>query len=267
MDDLDLLREFRADSVESAAARQHARRRLDALIAGTDKPVRRPLRWVVAVPAAAVLVVAVAVTLPNLTSNDRKPAAEQTVFGDALEKFPNDTASGVVSYADQVAVVTAISETEIPDNAPPARAAAGEGTINRRVTFRVDRTLWQRPGTKAAPASFESVWWGWALHDHVRSKFIGHGAPWIEVGSQYVMPLAYDEGAFAPIQPFAVFTYRGSAVVLSEGQNTPLAQQLSGASLTTVTTVFATATPDPAVAKHFDLMPSARLEAVIADRS
>jgi hypothetical protein len=266
MDDLDLLREFRADSATSAPARHHARRRLDALIAGTDKPVRRPLRWLVAVPAAAVLAAAVAVTLPHLTSNDRAPAAGHTVFGDAVEKFPNDTASGVVSYADRVAVVTAISATEIPDNAPPARAAAGEGTINRRVTFRVDRTLWQRPGTKAAPATFESVWWGWALHDHVRSKFTGHGAPWVEVGSQYVMPLAYDEGAFAPIQPFAVFAYRDSAVVASEGQDTPLAQQLSGASLTTVATVFATATPDPAVAKHLDLTPSARLAAVIADR-
>lgn len=99
------------------------------------------------------------------------------------------------------------------------------------------------------------------LHDGERLKFVAHGAPWIEVGSQYVMPVAYDEGAFAPLQPFAVFLYRDSRIFLSEGQDTELARELSGATKPVAAALFAKARIDERVAGLMKLSPSRRLDA------
>lgn len=185
---------------------------------------------------------------------------------DTQAEFPYETASDVVSYADHVALVTAVSEVEVPATASPEPGATGERTIARRVTFRVDGTLWSRPDAPAAPAELSAIWWGWLMRGERRVPFVVNGMPWVFVDGQYVMPIAYDGAAFSPIQPFAVFRFDRAAVAL-EDQDTALARDLVRVSRRGVAAVFASAVPDPLTVQYRYLLPEARLNAVIAARS
>lgn len=184
-------------------------------------------------------------------------------FPETDAPFPSDTASDVVSYADHVALVTAVSQVETTPSALPSHGTVGEPTISRSITFRVDRTLWSRPNAPAPPGRLTAVWWGWLVRDGNRVPFVVRGMPWVLVGAQYVMPIALDHGAFAPLQPFAVFRITRGVVDLEE-QDTPLARQLAEASPGRVAAVFATAVPDPLAIRYRDLSPRARLAAVMA---
>jgi hypothetical protein len=178
--------------------------------------------------------------------------------------FPSDTASDVVSYADHVALVTAITETDAPSTAASTSSPGGEHVVMRTITFRVDRTLWSRPDAPTAPKHLTALWWGWLLRDGKRTPFIVHGAPAVFLGARYVMPIAYDGTTFSAIQPFAVFRV-GRNGITPEEQDTPLARVLAGASLDGVSALFSAAEPDPVAEQHRNLLPRARLAAVIAD--
>lgn len=66
--------------------------------------------------------------------------------------FPSDTTSDVVSYADHVALVTAISEADAPpESTVPGTFPPGETAVYRQVTFRVDSTLWSRANAPTTP--------------------------------------------------------------------------------------------------------------------
>ena len=276
MDELEQLSGFRGHVSPPDAARVNkARAALDRAI--EQERTRRPLaslpggftkgRLPLAVGAAVVACgAAAAVVVPSLRDStagapsvrDSAPAApslrdsgdsgsagasgtERIVYGEGLVAFPQETASNVVSRADRVVLVTAAAATEIGDNAPSTQSAAGDGLINRKVTFRVDRTLWQRAGAKALTGRFNAVETGWVLNNFRRSRFVLRGSPWIQVGSQYVMPVAFDDGAWQPLMPLAVFPYASGAVSPANTQDTPLAQRLSGKSLGEVAVVFADA--------------------------
>jgi hypothetical protein len=192
------------------------------------------------------------------------------VYAEALVEFPYETPSDVISYADQVSLVTAIAAVEAPDNLPEGEASGG--LVTRDVTFRIDQTIWHRPDVTAMKGTFVANRGGWLSRSFndgpkVTSKFALEGAPWFEVGSQYVMPLAYNHGEWEPIMPFAEFPYIDGRVQPGETQVSPLAKLVGGASLTEVDSVLEGANPDPAASAHMDLPPSERLEAVIADRA
>lgn len=220
----------------------------------------RPGTLVVAVIAAAA---SVAVSISGGSAVVRAPdrPAARTAFADPLVRFPQDTASDVVSYSDHVALVTAVSEVERTDEVPPARAAAGEYDIYRRVTFHVDRLLWSHPGVREAPRELAAVWWGWTVAGGERTRLVASGATWVEVGSSYVMPIAWTGERFAPIQSLAVFPYDGTAVRPSESQHSALATELAGRSAAETAAAFARAVPDPAAVRHRDLLPDPRLDA------
>lgn len=220
-------------------------------------------RWLV---VAAVVVAAAAAGGVAVVARQPRRHAPLKSFADATVPFPSETASDVVSYSDHVALVTAVSEVEVSRTASPAAVPSGERTIGRRVTFRVDATLWSRADAPAAPAEFNALWSGWLLTDDQRMPFAVQGMPWVFVGGQYVMPIAYDGEVFSPIQRFAVFRFVDSAVAL-EIQDTELARQLARASRGQISTVFANAVPDPLAVRYRDLFPRARLAAVIAART
>lgn len=196
----------------------------------------------------------------------RPVPARPPTGADVQAEFPYETASDVVSYADHVALVTAVSEAELPASALPKPVASGERTIARRVTFRVDETLWSRPDAPAAPAELTAVWWGWLMKGERRVPFVVHGTPWVFVGGQYLMPIAYDGSAFSPIQPFAVFRFDRAAVAL-EDQDTALARQLARRSRREAADVFVNAVPDPLAVRYGHLLPRQRLAAVMAERA
>lgn len=195
-----------------------------------------------------------------------RPAEPAQTFPETDARFPSDTASDVVSYADHVALVTAVSEAEEPQTAVPTPAGSSLPAIPRRVTFRVDRLLWSRPNAPAASATVTAKWCGWVIAAGKRTPCATTGMPWVFVGGQYVMPIALDRGAFVPIQPLAVFRFNDGAVTLEE-QDTPLARQLANASLDGVAGVFANAVADPVSVRYGGLSPRARLAAVMAARS
>lgn len=179
--------------------------------------------------------------------------------------FPSATASDVVSYSDHVALVTAIAEAEAHPTTP-ATTTGGDRVIMRDIAFRVDAVLWSRPGAPAAPHSFTASWWGWILRDGTRTPFIVSGAPAVFVGAHYIVPIAYDGGAFTLLQPPATFRFDKGSVTLEE-QDTPLARTLNRGSRTTISAVFTAATPDPLATRYRSLAPRARLAAVIAART
>jgi hypothetical protein len=232
-----------------------------------------PERWASAgLAAVACLGVAVGMTVfgpfggPGTSGAGADHQRTAYITGEALLAFPQDTPSDVVSYADQVSVVTAVSARELPNDAAPQEAAAGDGMIDRMVTFRIDQTLWHRDGRPALTGTLDAREFGWMLHNFQRTRFKTEGSPWIDVGSRYIMPLAKDSGQWGAIMPAAVFPYTSSGVgVQPEAtQNTPLARTVARPTLAQVSTAFAQAKPDPAASKHFDLAPTARLKAVMA---
>lgn len=193
-----------------------------------------------------------------------RDAATPPLPADTHASFPSETPSDVASYADHVALVTAISETDAPpESTPPGRFPPDETAVYRQVTFRVDETLWTRANAPTAPKHFTALWWGWLINGDERMPFIVHGAPTVFIGAQYVMPIAYDGKAFTAIQPFAAFRFVDNTV-LPEDQDTPLAQALTRAPRRAITDVFANAVPDPLAVRYRHLLPHARLAAVIA---
>jgi hypothetical protein len=165
-----------------------------------------------------------------------------------------------------VAVVTAISSTNLPEpSTDPAEAAAGEGMIDREVVLRVDQTIWHRQGAPEAPHTFTMFLNGWWRHDFVPKKFVIDGMPWVEVGSQYLMPLDLEKGEWSTTAGDAVFPYHDSVVAPEPSQTTPLALRLANLSAEGAAAVFATAQPDKFVARHFGLRPRQRVKAVARD--
>lgn len=226
-----------------------------------DTTMRRRGRW------AGVLLLLVLPGASGTTSATRSPDSRlPPVPPDTDAPFPSETASDIVSYADHVALVTAVSEAEEPTTTIPTPTASSLPAIPRRVTFRIDRTVWSRPGAPVAPATFTARWCGWVVIGGRRTPCAMTGTPWVFVGGQYVMPIAYDGTEFSPIQPFAVFRF-DRAVALEGEQNTSLARVLANRSLADVASVFAGAEPDPLAVEYRHLLPRARLAAVLATRT
>jgi hypothetical protein len=225
---------------------------------------RHRYRWlvVVAVVLAVITAAASVAFVVRPSPNSTSPTATTRPIPDAHAQFPYETASDVVSYADHVAIVTAVSQREAPPGAQPD-VGAPRDTISRLVTFRVDDVLWSRAGARAAPTKFTALWWGWLAKGH--QQFVMDGTPWVFIGGHYVVPIAYDGQAFSVIQPYAVFRFDRGAVTLEE-QNTALARALSSASREEISKVFATAVRDSTAARYAGLQPRDRLNAVIATR-
>lgn len=190
----------------------------------------------------------------------------EPVCAESDAPFPSDTASDVVSFADHVVLVTAVAEKEVTPTTTPTASGPGGTTVARDVTFRIDRALWSHPKARAAPARFTAHWWGWLVEGRKRTPIAVAGTPWVFVGGQYVVPIAYDGTSFSVLQPFAVFRYHRGTVTLEE-QDSPLARQLDHADAPRAAAAFADAPPDPVAEQHRDLTPRARLTAVLAARS
>jgi hypothetical protein len=108
-----------------------------------------------------------------------------------MDRYPSVSANEWVTYADHVAVVTPVSETEIA--ADTTEVERGEGMIGRKVTLRVDKILWSNPQAAApAPQSFDRESSGWVFKDTERAKFALHERPRVETGHTYVAALHWE---------------------------------------------------------------------------
>lgn len=236
---------------ETTAARASRRRVRDRVVA---------LGGVVAV-GAAIAVVAI------VGSQGSTP--QQAITADGASRFPYYTAGDVVSYADQVSLVTAVASVPHPDeNVDPEQAKADGWAVLNNITFRVDRTLWHRDGAPTLSGEFTSLSNGyWVRPDGSKHRFQVGGSAWVEVGDQFLAPLAFDNGRWAETSIYDMFPVKDGKVAPLDSQHAQLAGVLKGLDLARSGQVFAAARPDPLAARHFDLRPRERVRAVNQDRA
>lgn len=255
----DLLQGTGADAARlSPESREGIRQRL---LLRRDEVVRsRPRRFswtpqprpmIALACAAAVAAVAGFTVGPRLFGDtDRRPAAAEApkrVPASSDTRVPEDTAEDIVTWADQVVLVTPISEAEVSGNARRTADGSGDGLVMRRLTIQVDATVWSRAGGASPGKQFEALDWGWVIKEGQMRPFAGPAGPRFVVGQQYVMTVAKD-GAEWVIFGGASFPVRASEVAPAVGQDTPLARVLHGKSLTEFGSVLRRTSPDSKVA-------------------
>lgn len=114
------------------------------------------------------------------------------VMGEGDDLYASQTAADWVGNADHVAVLTVLSEREVPPT--QEEKDAGEGMIGREVTVRVDKIVWSAPAP-AHPAPDGTFTWGaggWTFHGEERTVFTVADAPRTEVGHTYIEALKWE---------------------------------------------------------------------------
>ena len=265
MTDIDAVHKFRAHlATEDPATMTRARGALLRAMRSTPqrdlRRIRRPWLAVTAGIAGVGTALAVVVSLGSSTS-----PGPPSISANGSSQFPYQTASDIVSYADQVSVITALTEKDVADaNVDPAQEKADGHLVARYITFRVDETVWHRAGAPELTGTFTTFIDAWWVKGSERQPFVFDRQPFIQLGDRYLTPLGLDGGEWSALPPLSVYPVKGSTVLPLDGQlsHLPLAAQLNGDTLQQAGEVFAAARPDPVAAKHFDLRPLARARAV-----
>ncbi len=204
--------------------------------------------------AAAIILVTVAVTQRGGTSS---PEVTEVVGADSV--LPNSSMVDWVSYADQVAVVHILGESEIP---PPVEVwERGEGYIGRTVEARVERDLWVASGRVPLSGNVEIVDWGWHLKDGEKRPFRGR----MEVGGLYLVPLVNIDGKLGSMALSAIAIEDGKVSGGVAGADSWYAA-LAGVELERLGATLADTPPDPLAVQFGHLPPVERAEAVKAAR-
>src|SRR5665213_817882 len=139
-----------------------------------------------------VLAAAVLVLLVTACSAERH-AAGSSSSASTDEKFPSESLSDWVSYAQQVSVVTIVSEAQVP---PPQEVwDRQEGYVGRTVTVRIERDLWTAPGVLPLRGDQTMLDWGWLLKGERLTPLTSA----MQVGQRYVVPLGVSQGKLGSI--------------------------------------------------------------------
>lgn len=138
------------------------------------------------IPAAFSVVLAV-VVMGVLVGRSNGEVPTRTTFTpvnfDANRAFPMETMGDVGAHADAVVLATVLSEEELGD---PEVVERGEGLVGRRITLRLDRTLWQKRNVLSPPKTFDTAGGSWSYNQGIRTPFVWFG----DVGQPYVLVLA-----------------------------------------------------------------------------
>jgi hypothetical protein len=141
------------------------------------------------------------------------------------------TATDVVTWADHVVLATPVAETKVWGETEMTDDGSGDGLVLRRLTIRIDETLWTRSGAESSENPFTSLEWGWVLKERELSIMGDAGAPRYEIGHQYVMSIVKDEGEWGTFGE-ASFPVEQGAIAPALGQGTAFARQSKGMSPT-----------------------------------
>ena len=170
--------------------------------------------------------------------------------------IPNQSLTDWVSYANQVSVVTVLSEAEIE---PPSEVRSRkEGYIGRTVMLRIDDTLWTAPGVSAVQGQISMTVIGWHLKGDRKIPFGGR----LEAGMTYVMPIASIKGQWADASVTAPVPVAGPVVAASVKDGNSWTRELAGVSLSALSARLAATPPDPVAARFADLPGGERADAV-----
>lgn len=197
------------------------------------------------------------------------PAVQPPLSLSAEWRFPDEALVDWVSYVEQLAVVTVLSESEIPP--PPEVTARGEGYIGRSIVVRIDRTVWLNRGVTAQVADLRMTVFGWVLRSDGLFEAVPGGVPRLRAGGRYVVALTRSEDdGLALLTDRSVMAFAGDPVstqdVAERGQS-DVARQLSMRSLEEVPALLDETPRDPLVERFWDLPPTERVRAVGAARN
>jgi hypothetical protein len=134
----------------------------------------------------AVLCAGLAIAAALLAGNSGEPQPYRPMVINANREYPMDTLADVRAHADGLVLATVESEAE--GVAWPNRRImeTREGLLGRRITVRIDRTLWWRTGVGRPPPTFVTAGGAWQYRQGVRSRFWSFFG---EVGQQYLVVL------------------------------------------------------------------------------
>lgn len=195
-------------------------------------------------------------------------SAKAIRHGSALNALPGETFEDWVTYADQVAVITVVSEQRMPLG--EWEMQHGEGIVGRLIIVRAQKTLWNRPSGRSAPQEFIMNAPGWLLDENRLIDFALRGASRLEVGHTYISALADitygGEGGWQPIAPEAVLPYDEGQIGRGETRGgeirTAVADSAAGKRDGYFATQLAQVKPDPAAEAHSSKDPISRYRAV-----
>ncbi|MHB1242984.1 MAG: hypothetical protein ACYC1P_06245 [Gaiellaceae bacterium] len=153
-----------------------------------------------------------------LNHGGNEVADERTiVVASSSYRWPSATLRDWADFADQVAVLEVVSEEALPPSV--AVLENDEGMIGRRVTARVESTVWRNPGSPSVSGTVQFTTWGWAVHEGQRIPMVDTDSIRVEVGDRLLAPLLRaPEGVWAALSPAAVLQLDGDIVVVAPQQ-------------------------------------------------
>lgn len=196
-------------------------------------------------------------------------AGSQTVTGDSLDVVPSQTAVDWVTYGDHLVEMHLVSQDALPVSAEQLNA--GEGLIDRKVTFAVDKTLWSRTGAPDLPATLTWVEPGWQFQGDGRQEF-AFGPVRLDSGHEYLVAVTKFEtnGATTP-DTWGPLSYASTVMLYDGGRidaatSDPVSQvtrAVDGQPAEALAALLTATLPDPLAAPYMDLAPAHRSLAVL----
>jgi hypothetical protein len=179
--------------------------------------------------------------------------------------LPSRTLQDLVTYADQVAVVTLTDDAVVGHDAPDDELEAGSF---REVTIRIDDVVWEAPARRPVPDEVTFVPdGGWVDGDPDEGPTAGCDQPVLVEGGRYLVGLVeYSADEWGPMGgPFTLEVDAEGTVhgVVDDG---PLAPY-EGESAAAVGAALEEVEPDPRVAGFEDLPGGERFPAARAETS
>jgi hypothetical protein len=202
--------------------------------------------------------------LTVIKSSDTSNGPERTVVAaSGYPRWPAEALADWVGFADQVSVVTITAESQLPWQEEVK--ATGEGYVGRRVTARIDSTIWSRPQAPSADGSIDMVVDGWAVKNNELFPLVERGAHRIEVGERLVAALVQTpEGPWSLLSQSAAIPLgpNGRAARTQAAPPGTALATLDGKTTAQIATALMSARPTPVAARYQHVDVDARAKAV-----
>jgi hypothetical protein len=213
--------------------------------------------------ALASSVAALVVSATSVSAQSMSYANPRQIVGHGAALFPDTSLTDWRSYADQLAVVSVLSEEQL--ELDPEVQRAGEGYVTRSLRVRIEVSLWTAPGVSARSGEIRMHALGWILKRGELIEFGVHNAPRLVPGARYVIPLVYfDESSVYKLASGAVIPFPGDQLAAEDvrvwGQGAT-ARELSGRPLADIAAALEAAPVDPVVENFRSLPPRERRRA------
>jgi hypothetical protein len=147
----------------------------------------------------------------------------------ASYRWPVETLRDWADFADQLSVLRIESEIQLPRS--PEEVASGEGPVARKVTVRIEETLWSNTGSPTAKGTISFVTWGWIAKGEKLIPATDSSSERLEVGDRVLAPLMFVDGSWGPLAPSTTMKLVNGRTAFVDRQRrslTTLATRLDG---------------------------------------